>query len=182
MLKKARIGRFPASGPSIGILLILGLAVFAGAQESGTAGTAAKDPLTFSLTPLQAPAGSSVSGLELRSPLSDLHAGLGFATVAVGLATGLLNPETAGRNVHETLGYTSAGMAAATMLFGFLAHYRDIDSGSGLNSNNIHVLLGIAGGTMMIITPFLAPSDTHKALGELGALTMGLSVGWKILY
>ncbi|MDA3937793.1 MAG: hypothetical protein PF693_00590 [Spirochaetia bacterium] len=124
----------------------------------------------------------SMDTLEINYPLSSLHKGLGYATVAMGMLTGILNPENVGENLHQTLGYTTAGFAFATMAAGFIAHYRDIDLQSGWSSNNIHTILGITGGVMMMIAPFLAPGDAHQVLGELGALTMGISIVGKLVY
>jgi len=124
----------------------------------------------------------NLRGFEVKSTTATIHKVLGYTTIAVGFLTGLLNPDVAGKDVHQALGYSSAALSAATMGFGYLAHRNDIDMSSGLSSNNVHMVLGITGGTMMMIAPFLAPGDAHKALGELGALTMGLSVVGKIVY
>ena len=45
-----------------------------------------------------------------------------------------------------------------------------------------HALLGITGGVMMAITPFLAPSDAHAVVGGLGFAAMGVAVAWEWLY
>jgi len=124
----------------------------------------------------------TMQGFEVKSTTATLHKVLGYTTIATGLLTGVLNPGVVGEGVHGTLGYTSAALAAATMGFGYLAHRNDIDMSSGMNSNNVHMVLGIAGGTMMIIAPFIAPGGAHKVVGELGALTMAVSVVGKIVY
>ncbi|MBB6479373.1 hypothetical protein [Spirochaeta isovalerica] len=126
--------------------------------------------------------GSSLDSFDVTSPTATVHNILGYSTVALGLLTGVLNPEVVGESLHQALGYTSAGMAAATIGFGFISHIKDIDMSSGLNSNSIHMILGLAGGTMMMIAPFVAPGDAHKALGELGAATMGLSIVGKLVF
>ena len=138
--------------------------------------------LGFSLPSFKAGSAPGMSGLEISSPLSGLHKGLGYTTVAMGLLTGLLNPEVVGYDLHHSLGLASAGLAAATMGVGFLSHYRDVSIRSGFNSNNIHALLGITGGAMMILAPFIAPAEGHQVLGELGALTMGLSIVGKLVF
>jgi hypothetical protein len=110
------------------------------------------------------------------------HSTLGWITVATALATGILNPEVAGRSTHEALGYTSAGLAAATLTTGFIAHHDKVGTGNKNKSNNIHAILGIVGGSMMVLTPFFAPEEAHQVLGEAGALTMAVSVGWKFFF
>ena len=87
-----------------------------------------------------------------------------------------------GKDVHATLGITSAALAASTMLFGFIAHYGEVGPKFKLSANNVHALIGAAGGVMMMVAPFLAPSDAHQVVGEAGALLMGASVVWKLVY
>ena len=118
-----------------------------------------------------------------RDPvLGGIHFALGWATVATGVATGIFDPQRAGLQTHETLAWTSAGLAAVTMAFGLVAHYGEIGPDSGWSPNNVHALLGAAGGTLMMVAPFVAPQPVHRVVGELGALTMGLGMAWKILF
>lgn len=115
--------------------------------------------------------------------LSTVHLGLGWATIASALATGVLGPERAGLQIHQTLGYITAGLAAATMVAGIWAHWGDVGlSYSWDNPDNIHALLGAAGGTMMMIAPFVAPNTLHKTLGEAGGFFMGVAVVWKLVF
>ena len=169
---------------SLGIMILLSLAfpAFLSAQDFNPAPGIIQPDAGFVLPSYTASGSTDISGLKVSSPLSTWHKGLGYATVAVGLATGILNPEVAGEGLHQALGITSAGLAAATMGVGFLAHSGDVDFQSGFNSNTVHAFLGIAGGTMMIIAPFLAPGDAHQVLGEAGALTMGLSIVGKLVF
>ncbi len=115
--------------------------------------------------------------------VSTVHLGLGWATIASALATGVLGPERAGLQVHQTLGYITAGLAAATMVAGIWAHWGDVGlSYSWDNPDNIHAFLGAAGGTMMMIAPFVAPNTLHKTLGEAGGFLMGVAVVWKLVF
>lgn len=109
------------------------------------------------------------------------HRNLGLLTVATGLAAGILNPKNTSRSVHEALGYTSAGLAAATMTLGAIAHHDKIGANKN-SSNNIHAILGILGGSMMVLTPFFAPDEAHQALGTAGTLTMAVAVGWQFFF
>lgn len=159
---------------AIMVLALLGMVTNVSAQEA--------QRLDFSQATLFAGNESNWDSFQITSPAAKVHNILGYTTVAMGLLTGLLNPEIVDVRVHQALGYTSAGLAAATMGFGFISHMKDIDLSSGLSSNNVHMFLGIAGGTMMIIAPFIAPGETHQVLGELGAATMGLSIIGKLVY
>lgn len=152
-----------------------------GAEELSNPSVRTSPIVPTGFEPVDTPAESSGT-FQRNSVLSAIHLGLGYATVAAGFATGLFNPEVAGEDLHKTLGYTSAALAGATMVFGFLAHYGEVGPGFKWSSNNVHALLGIAGGSMMMIAPFLAPRDSHKYVGATGALLMGVSVGWKLVY
>jgi hypothetical protein len=156
----------------------------AGAQEAavasqGSALTPAADAVDFAVVEAVI---DSPAAFERNPVLSGIHLGLGWATVAAGLATGILNPEVVGEDVHAALGISSAALAASTMLFGFIAHYGEVGPKFKLSANNVHALLGAAGGIMMMIAPFVAPTDAHKVLGEGGALLMGVSIGWKLVF
>lgn len=163
----------------MGILSPLAARAQDAAATSSATQTPAADAIDFAVVD---PGTDSPAAFERNPVLSGIHLGLGWATVAAGLATGILNPEVVGENVHATLGITSAALAASTMLFGFIAHYGEVGPKFKLSANNVHALLGAAGGIMMMIAPFVAPTDAHKVLGEGGALLMGVSIGWKLVF
>jgi hypothetical protein len=125
---------------------------------------------------------SEMDNLEMYSKLSTLHAVFGYAAVLTGLATGVFRPSVAGEDVHAALGYTAAGLSAATLGLGYAAHRNDVSVKDGLSSNLVHAALGITGGAMMVAAPFLAPSDAHKAVGMGGVFFMGLSILGKWVY
>lgn len=156
------------SSPSPGVTVRTSVVLPTGLQPVGfeVAEAAPDDAATFQRNPV----------------LSAIHLGLGYATVAAGFATGIFNPSVVDKQVHVTLGYTSAGLAATTMAFGALAHYGEVGPGFKWSANNIHALMGITGGTMMVIAPFIAPSGAHKVVGMTGATLMGASVVWKLVY
>ncbi len=126
--------------------------------------------------------GSGFDDLERNSTLSTLHSIFGYTSVALGVLTGILNPNNVNTDFHRALGYTSAGMSAVTLGFGFAAHLNELSFESGINSNIIHTILGIAGSAMMIISPFLEPDDAHVVLGALGTSTMGVSILTKLIF
>jgi hypothetical protein len=135
----------------------------------------------------------SVPGLAPRNQFADdVHLVLGVATVVVGGLTGLASPEDAGYTLHHTLGWSTAGLAAATLLTGAWAHSGDVGIAMGLNPSNAHALLGIAGGLMMIAAPLTAPAGRggegegegglHAALGAGGELLMVVAIALPIVF
>lgn len=180
---------FPFAAAAIVSILLCVSAASASAQEVST-----PSPGVTVRTGAVLPTGLQPVGFEVaeaapdeaafqRNPvLSAVHLGLGYATVAAGFATGIFNPGVVEDDVHASLGYAAAALAATTMAFGALAHYGEVGPAFKLSSKNVHALLGIAGGTMMMIAPFLAPSDAHKAAGMAGLALMGVSVVWTYVY
>jgi hypothetical protein len=129
----------------------------------------------------------TVPGLSPRNQFADIvHLALGVATVVVGGVTGLATPETAGYDLHHWLGWTAAGLAAGTLLSGAWAHHDDVGITMGLNSSNIHAVLGIVGGLLMIAAPLTAPGGgggegddgggIHAVLGAGGEILMGIAI------
>ena len=104
------------------------------------------------------------------------HDLLGVATLASGLATGVFDPNRAGHSVHETLAWTTAGLATATMLSGMAAYWDKMGLDMGWGPDHTHALLGAIGGSMIMVAPFVAPDRSHALLGEGGVLLMGLAV------
>ncbi len=138
-----------------------------------------------------------IPGISQRNLFADrLHWVLGVATVLAGGVTGMLGGEGeddgggddgdgGGGSLHHTMGYVSAGLAAATLATGFWAHHGDVGPSDGFSPANIHALLGIAGGLMMVATPFAADFggvDAHAALGIGGELLMGIAVVWPLVF
>jgi len=132
----------------------------------------------------------SVPGLAPRDRTADLlHRIFGVAAVVAGGLTGILNPEVASYDVHHTLGWTSAALSGVTLATGFWAHHTDVGLSRGMSPANVHALLGIIGGVMMVAAPITASAgggeeggELHAALGAGGELLMGASVMWLILF
>jgi hypothetical protein len=139
-------------------------------------------------------------GLEPRNKFADtVHWLLGVATLVAGGATGLTAGEGEDEgggdgggsgSLHHTLGYTTAGLAAATLLTGLWAHLGDIGVADGPSPQNIHALFGITGGLLMVATPFVADrggdgddaGSGHAVLGMTGELLMGIAVVWPLVF
>jgi hypothetical protein len=135
----------------------------------------------------------TIPGIAPRNVFADrLHWVLGLATVVAGGVTGLVGDEDEGDDdgglggsLHHTMGYVSAGLAAATLATGYWAHKGDVGPWDGLSPANVHALLGIAGGLMMAITPLVADfggGEAHAALGIGGELLMGIAVVWPLVF
>ncbi len=145
----------------------------------------------------------TIPGIAARNKFADtVHWLLGLATVVAGGVTGALGAEAGddgegdggseggGGSLHHTMGYATAGLAAATLLSGLWAHHGDIGPADGFSAANVHALLGIAGGLMMVATPFVADAGGggedggggHAALGMGGELLMGIAVVWPLVF
>ncbi len=143
----------------------------------------------------------TIPGIAARNKLADTaHWLLGAATVVAGGVTGLLGSEAGddgeggggggGGSLHHTFGYVTAGLAAATLLSGLWAHHGDVGVSDGLSAANVHALLGITGGLMIVATPFVADAGGggddggggHAALGMGGELLMGIAVVWPLVF
>jgi hypothetical protein len=139
----------------------------------------------------------TIPGIAPRNVFADrLHWVLGLAAVVAGGVTGLVGGEGedgeedddggyGGGSLHHTMGYVSAGLAAATLATGYWAHRGDVGPSDGLSPANVHALLGIAGGLMMAITPLVADfggGEAHAALGIGGELLMGIAVVWPLVF
>ena len=135
----------------------------------------------------EALAANGVDPLEASARTSKLHSYLGYATILAGIAAIATGPERddgeseGNVGLHSAFAYSSAALGAATIGAGFWAHKGEVVGSGASMVNIIHATLGIAGGTMMIAAPFLAPADIHKVLGEAGAALMGASVVWSLM-
>lgn len=118
---------------------------------------------------------------ERNTVLDKIHATTGWAAVGMGVLTGITAGAMKGNTAHKAMGYSAAALAASTMGSGFAAHYGDIGT-SASSSNNIHTLLGIVGGGLMVATPFVAPEEAHIATGSLGTVLMAAAVSWKLVF
>ncbi len=123
----------------------------------------------------------AVARPERNSVLDKIHATTGWATVGMGVLTGITAGAMKGNTAHKAMGYSAAALAAMTLGNGFAAHYGDIGT-SASSSNNIHTFLGILGGGLMVATPFVAPKEAHIATGSLGTALMAAAVSWKLVF
>lgn len=118
---------------------------------------------------------------ERNETLQQTHLILGWTTVGVSLLTGITARPLKGNQIHELMGYSAAGLAASTLVTGFLGHWDEIGT-DGSSSNNIHTILGIVGGGLIAATPFLAPGHAHAEAGIIGTLLMGGAITWTYVF
>ena len=131
-----------------------------------------KRPL-IDLTPIQ----DYLMGPDGYQLLSTAHDILGYSAVLIGLTAGLLTPDLLDDDVHEALGYTASAAAAMSIGIGFLNYGDRLNTGNGLFTiDNIHILLGITGGVLMIAASFLDESDAHPIMAGLGTAMMGTGI------
>ncbi len=122
--------------------------------------------------------GNDGDNLALYSTLGTIHKVLGYSAVLAGISAGVFNPAVVSKSIHTTLGAGAAALSAATMGMGFVVYSGVFSPDDGVDSNMVHAILGITGGTMMVITPLLG-GTAHKVVGITGTAVMGLSVAAK---
>ena len=84
-------------------------------------------------------------------------------------------PQTSG--IHQTLGRTTAAMAAATVATGLLFHWDDIHLKDGFTDpDNLHAMLGAAGALAMLYAVSVAPGHGHPGAGIAGGAAMAVAV------
>jgi hypothetical protein len=92
----------------------------------------------------------------------------------------ILNPDLVPNfptSVHASFGYTASGFAIGALATGALVHSNALLPATADDPVDfVHAALGIVGGLIIAVTPFLAPEEFHEVLGIAGASTMGLSV------
>ncbi len=111
--------------------------------------------------------------------LSTTHDILGYSAVALGLTAGLLSPDLfdVDEDLHGAVGTAAATAAALNIGVGFLNFGDRLETSEGLFTiDNIHILMGIAGGVLMVSAGLANESDPHPWLGGIGTGLMGLSV------
>jgi hypothetical protein len=109
----------------------------------------------------------------VREGIGTAHQILGWATVALGAATGILNPSLGGYPAHEALGWTAAGLSLTCMGTGIFAYGDEIfNLDMGWSIHQTHALLGAVGGALMLIAPFTTSSRAHQYVGEAGVACM----------
>lgn len=142
---------------------------------------------------------------EFDPPLltgSNVHLGLGVATIAAAVATAMTGPEgyecetgpclppsqqppreTDG--THAKLAKLTVALAAATIASGLITHWDDFHLEDGLTDpDNLHVILGATGAALMAYAVNKSANSTtpvsHAGIGELGALGMivGIKMTW----
>ncbi|NQT58332.1 MAG: hypothetical protein HQ557_05060 [Bacteroidetes bacterium] len=131
-----------------------------------------KRPL-IDLTPIQ----DYLMGPDGYQLLSTTHDILGYSAVLIGLTAGLLSPDVLGDDVHGALGTAASAAAALNIGIGFLNYGDRLNTGNGLFTiDNIHIVLGITGGVLMIAATLLGESDAHPIMAGLGTAMMGAGI------
>ena len=122
---------------------------------------------------------------------SNAHKFLGLGALALVVATAIAPkpPEIEGRpptqaeldaqrsSSHAKLGRAAATMAAATVVTGLLAHWKDFHLEDGLSDpDNQHALLGTAGALAMLFAVSKAPGEGHAGKGITGGAAMAVAI------
>lgn len=114
---------------------------------------------------------------------SSVHQYLGLATVAGVILTAVTAPDTESNNahpksgLHQTLGRTTALLAATTVATGLYAHWGDIHLDDGIyDPDNQHALLGTLGALAMLAAISQAPNTGHSTKGIAGGVAMAVAI------
>lgn len=115
---------------------------------------------------------------------SNAHKYMGLATVALVGLTAITAPDDEGganksrtQGTHQSLGRTTAAMAAATVTSGLLTHWDDFHLEDGLTDpDNMHVMLGTLGALAMLKAVSVAPGGGHAGSGIAGGVAMAAAI------
>jgi len=118
------------------------------------------------------------------------HQYLGLSTIGLALLTAMTAPEACTEincpprevnGTHATLAKTTLAMAAATIATGLYAHWDDFSLSDGWSDpDNLHVLLGVTGATLMAYAVNKSANSTtpvsHAGIAEAGAVLMLVAI------
>lgn len=134
----------------------------------------------YSIDVLQSRGDEALRRARRQGVVSVLHNTFGYTALGFALASGFLNPElvpAVPTSLHASFGYTASGFAIGALATGALVHSNALSPDTAEGSTDfVHAVLGIAGGLLIAVTPYIAPGDAHETLGIAGTTTMGISV------
>jgi hypothetical protein len=132
------------------------------------------------VVPLQSSSDQILRRARTQRVLGILHNTFGFTALGFVASSAILNPDLVPgvpTALHASFGYTASGFAIGALATGFLVHSTALTPATAEKKVDfLHAVLGIAGGLIVAVTPYLAPGELHEVMGIAGASTMGLSV------
>jgi len=106
-----------------------------------------------------------------------LHKCLGYGSL---LGAGITAGTSSSESVHEGAGFSTAGLALATCITGFIAYSDYFDLSEGLSAYNLHIILGTAGAVGFGAASALGSGNdgggAHVGLGSASTAMMVLPV------
>jgi len=120
-----------------------------------------------------------IRGPEGYQVLSTTHDILGYGAVLLGLVSGLMSPPLldVDEDIHGFIGGTAAVAAVLNLGVGLLNYGDRFDTSEGLFTiDNIHIVMGITGGILMLVGSLTGESDAHPWISGLATGLMGISI------
>jgi hypothetical protein len=115
--------------------------------------------------------------------LSTTHDVLGYSAVLLGLTAGLCSPPILGvdEDIHGFIGGAATTAAVMNIGVGFLNYGYRLTASEGLfTKDNIHIVMGITGGLLMLVASLTGESDAHPIIAGLGTGLMGASIVFQL--
>jgi hypothetical protein len=157
------------------LMLVLPPALFA----EGTDTTITEKPPLLDMTAFK----EYIQGPDGYQLLSTTHDILGYSSVLLGLTAGLLSPPVLGvdKDIHGLLGGAATAAAVVNIGVGFLNYGYRLTTSEGLfTKDNIHIVMGITGGILMLVASLTSESDFHPIIAGLGTGLMGASIVFQV--
>ena len=124
-----------------------------------------------------------IKGPDGYQMLSTTHDILGYSAVLLGLTAGLFSPPLLGvdEDIHGLIGVAATTAAVLNIGVGFLNYGYRLTSSEGLfTKDNIHIVMGITGGVLMLVASLTSESDFHPIIAGLGTGLMGASIVFQL--
>ncbi|MGE0075012.1 MAG: hypothetical protein AB7S52_07275 [Sphaerochaetaceae bacterium] len=124
-----------------------------------------------------------IKGPDGYQMLSTTHDVLGYSAVLLGLTAGLFSPPLLGvdEDIHGLIGVAATTAAVLNIGVGFLNYGYRLTSSEGLfTKDNIHIVMGITGGVLMVVASLTGESDFHPIIAGLGTGLMGASIVFQL--
>lgn len=124
-----------------------------------------------------------IQGPDGYQLLSTTHDILGYSSFVLALAAGVFSPPVLGvdEDIHGLLGGAATTAAVLNIGVGFLNYGNRFTTSKGLfTKDNIHIVLGITGGILMLVASLTGDSDAHPIIAGLGTGLMGASIVFQL--
>ena len=124
-----------------------------------------------------------IQGPDGYQLLSTTHDILGYSAVLLGVTAGLFSPPILGvdDDIHGLVGAAATTATVLNIGVGFLNYGNRLTTTEGLfTKDNIHIVMGITGGVLMLVASLTGGSDFHPIIAGLGTGLMGASIVFQL--